>query len=189
MVSLRACGVILSVFLVTACSAGDDDDGGLGTDGDAGPDITGDAGPLGPDATDWNATFEEVLPDDHVVEIELDLADGDWVAMLEEWTSQRTKSYYPSAFAHDAERLPNIGVRLKGYSSLLFGAGGQFGSTDPGAKWPLKLNFNKFGGERHARATWLASLCGDGSSRRAGGLCKCHRRRAVPRRVHDESAS
>tara|TARA_R110002096_G_scaffold434832_1_gene658078 strand:- start:65744 stop:67348 length:1605 start_codon:yes stop_codon:yes gene_type:complete len=155
MVSLRACGVILSVFLVTACSAGDDDDGGLGTDGDAGPDITGDAGPLGPDATDWNATFEEVLPDDHVVEIELDLADGDWVAMLEEWTSQRTKSYYPSAFAHDAERLPNIGVRLKGYSSLLFGAGGQFGSTDPGAKWPLKLNFNKFGGERFQRVDRL----------------------------------
>lgn len=153
MTSLRGGAVILSLLLTAACGVVDDgDDGATGTPSDAGPDVTADGGGVPePDATDWNATFEDALPDDHVVEVELDLADGDWQAMLQEWNSSRTKSYYPSAFAHDGETLANIGVRLKGYSSLLFGAGDPFGPIDLGAKWPLKLNFNKFGGERFHR--------------------------------------
>ncbi len=153
MSTLRGSAVIFSFVLLAACSAGDDDDEMAATD--AGPDITGDGGQIEPDATDWNATFEDVLPDDHVVEIELDLADGDWLAMLQEWNSLRTKSYYPSAFAHDGEMLANVGVRLKGYSSLLFGAGDPFGGVNPTAKWPLKVNFNKFGGERFQRVDRL----------------------------------
>jgi hypothetical protein len=116
--------------------------------GDAGVDPTGDGGGVGPDATDWNATFEEVLPDDHVVEIELDFAPGDYEAMLQEWDNSQVKNYHMADFSHDGEALANIGVRLKGYSSLLFGSGGPGGPLDPNSNLPLKLNFNKFGSER-----------------------------------------
>ncbi len=137
--------LLLGLLVSGACSGGDEEEA---TGGDGGPDVTSDAGPILPDATDWNATFEDALPDDHVVEVELDFADGEWLAMLQEWDQSRTKSYYPAGFSHDGDVLPSIGVRLKGYSSLLFGASDPFGPVNPGAKWPLKLNFDRFGGER-----------------------------------------
>ena len=62
-------------FLIGACGSPDDGEGGGGEglpgDPDAGLVDTPDAF-VPPDATDWNAVFEEVLPDDHVVEVELE---------------------------------------------------------------------------------------------------------------------
>ncbi len=140
-----ACGMALCTFLLSAACTSDDG-AELGSDG--GVDPSGDGG-VGPDATDWNAPLDEVLPEDHVAEIELSFAQGEWETMLEEWDFQQQKNYHPADFSFDGEVLANIGVRLKGYSSLLFGPGGNpFDPLDPDSKLPLKLNFNKFGSER-----------------------------------------
>lgn len=134
------------ILLLAMAACGSDE--GLDATGDGGVDPTGDGG-NGVDATDWNAPFEEVLPGDHIIEIELDFANGDYQTMLDEWNFQQTKPYHMADFVFDGEALANIGVRLKGYSSLLFGSGGNpFDPLGPNSKLPLKLNFNKFGAER-----------------------------------------
>lgn len=93
--------------------------------------------------------FAAVFPQDRVVEIQLDFADGDWNALLRDWDQRREKNYYQADLRFGAESLTGIGVRLKGFSSLEYGTGlggrrpGR--TSDPRAKFPLKLDFNRFG--------------------------------------------
>ena len=145
-VCMRPLALPLALLLLASACGSDE---GVDATGDGGVDPTGDGGPLGPDATDWNAAVDQVLPNDHIVEIELDFAEGDYEVMLQEWNQQQIKPYHMADFSFDGEMLANIGVRLKGYSSLLFSSGGNpFDPLSPNSKLPLKLNFNKFGAER-----------------------------------------
>ena len=130
---------------------------GAGTDGTSGGPGETDGGTTGMDAgtggdgVDWDAELDHVFPQDRVVDIQLRFAPGDWDALLAEWDEQRLKTYYPARFQFDAEVLDEVGVRLKGYSSLVFGTGdGPWGGgeSDPSDKFPLKINFDRFGGPR-----------------------------------------
>lgn len=104
------------------------------------------------DDIDWAQQLEHVFPSDHVVELRLTFAENGLVDMVDEWNTVQTKSYYEASVAFDDESLDSSGVRLKGYSSLLFGhdedGGGGDSKLEPHYKLPLKLNFDRFGGPR-----------------------------------------
>jgi len=107
-----------------------------------------------PDVDDpWQAAFDHVFPENRVVDITLDLPDGDWAALLSDWQSSRLKNEYPAAFTFDAESLPNVAVRLKGLNSLNIPDSGPINET---GKYPLKIDFNKLGGERFHQVDELA---------------------------------
>lgn len=176
----RHAHLVVTICLVTACGGGvDEGSGGDGSGGDAtgsgdgtgggtdsggadGTDATGGSdtgegggtgdGSTGGGPSDWDDLFDQVFPQDHIVEIRLDFAPGDWDAVLRDWDQLRQKTYYPAAFRFDDESLKEIGVRLKGWSSLRNGSGRgggpSWGGSDPDGKFPLKLNFDYYGGPR-----------------------------------------
>jgi spore coat protein CotH len=119
----------------SSASAGDGDG-----DGDGDPSI------------DWDAAFDEVFPQDHVISIEITPPPGDWEALLAEWDLSVAKSYYEAAFTFDEQDLESVGFRLKGWSSLANGSGpggGPIeGPSQPSGKFPLKVDFDRFGGPR-----------------------------------------
>lgn len=143
-------------------SAGDDDadDDNVGTgDSDGGTD-NGDtdgvdeSGSEGGDTSggsdggvDWETEVEHVFPQDRVVNIQLNFAEGDWASMINDFITTFTKAYRAATFAFDDESLPEVGARLKGFSSLLFIMDQEM-SFDPTLNFPLKLNFDYYGGER-----------------------------------------
>lgn len=109
-----------------------------------------------PDITvvmDWETAFRPVFPQDRVVALGLDLADGDWAELLSDWQTQQLKNEYPAAFTFDDESLPNVALRLKGLNSLNIPPEGPI---DPAGKYPLKIDFNKLGGERFHEVDELA---------------------------------
>ena len=120
---------------------------------DAGAADTGESDPdagLGgsPDAqdppVDWKARFDAVFPTDHVIDIGLTFAQGDWLSLLQAYKDLGQKLYFPAAMTFDGEKLAKIGVRLKGNSTMVM-----YGKDiDPTAKYPLKFNFDKFDGPR-----------------------------------------
>ncbi len=120
-----------------------------GSEGSTG-DTTGETGE--PPGVDWDAAFDHVFPQDHVIAVTLDPAPGVWEALLAEWDQSSTKSYYASAMTFDGEAIPSVGFRLKGWSSLAYGSGlggGPIqGGSQPGGKFPLKVDFDRFGGPR-----------------------------------------
>jgi hypothetical protein len=112
-----------------------------GGDGDGDGDGDADAEP------DWPSELDHVFPQDYVVNISLDFAEGDWGAMIQDFIDFFIKEYRPAAFAFGEESLPEIGARLKGFSSLVYIMDQQM-SFDPTLNFPLKLNFDYYGGER-----------------------------------------
>lgn len=120
-----------------------------GSGSSAGDSSTGDTGPA---EVDWDAAFDHVFPQDHVIAVTIDPIPGVWEAVLAEWDLSNSKSYYPSAMTFDGEAIDSIGFRLKGWSSLAYGSGlggGPIqGSSQPGGKFPLKVDFDRFGGPR-----------------------------------------
>ena len=101
---------------------------------------------------DWQAAFDRVFPQDRVLEISVTPGPGDWDALLYEWSQTRVKSYYEAALDYDQEHVASVGFRLKGWSSLSYGSapgGGPVGSNPhPSGKFPLKIDFDRFGGPR-----------------------------------------
>jgi hypothetical protein len=109
------------------------------TDPDADADTT--------DGSDkWKQAFDAVFAQDHVVELKLDFAGTGWTELLTIWRDEQKKDCFPAKLQLDGYSHPNVGVRLKGLSSLLTP---QDGSIDPTGKYPLKIDFNRFGGERY----------------------------------------
>ncbi|MEM7152157.1 MAG: CotH kinase family protein [Myxococcota bacterium] len=125
------------------------DETGIG--GSTGDAATGDTG--GPEPIDWDAAFDHVFPQDHVVEVTIDPEPGTWEALLDEWDQTSTKTYYPSAMTFDGEPIATVGFRLKGWSSLRFGSapgGVPLGPvSSPDGKFPLKVDFDRYGGPRY----------------------------------------
>ncbi|MEM7153994.1 MAG: CotH kinase family protein [Myxococcota bacterium] len=132
----------------TAGTGGEDADE-TGTTGEDGVDESGsDGGSTGGAGIDWPAELDHVYPQDYVVDIRLDFADGDWASMINDFIDNFIKDYRPAEFFFgDEETLPEIGARFKGFSSLLF-IMDQNLSFDPTLNFPLKLNFDYYGGER-----------------------------------------
>ena len=52
-------------------------------------------------ARDWTASFAHVFPSDHVVDLRLDLAEGDWLKLLLDWQTSQQKVEYTAALAFD----------------------------------------------------------------------------------------
>lgn len=107
-------------------------------------DSTGADTDVGPDLT-WAERFAEVIPPTGVVELHIAFAPGDWVKLLAAWTDNIQKTEFPATIQYGKYAQPGAGVRLKGLSSLVIGQGQ---TADPKGKYPLKLDFNAFGGER-----------------------------------------
>lgn len=125
---------------VSKVTDADEDTAGDATD--AGQDTAHDAGaPEDP----WAAAFDHVFPQDHVVDLKLAFPDGGWAKLLAEWQQTQTKTEYPASFAFDDETLDVIGVRLKGLNSLNVPVEGE---APLDGKYPLKMDFNTFGGPR-----------------------------------------
>ncbi|GMV41288.1 MAG: hypothetical protein AMXMBFR64_30040 [Myxococcales bacterium] len=111
-------------------------------------DATTDASPPGDTGAGedpWKEAFDHVFPQDHVVALKLDFPDGGWLKLLTTWQQSQLKVEYPAAFGFDDESLDVIGVRLKGLNSLNVPAEGPI---PLGGKYPLKMDFNTFGGPR-----------------------------------------
>ena len=126
--------------------------GDVGADtgmGDVAADGTSDAGDAaddaGPQEDPWKSSFDHVFPQDHVVDLRLDFPGGGWAALLAEWQETHKKIEHPAAFGFDDESLDVIGVRLKGLNSLNVPAEGPIPLD---GKYPLKMDFNTFGGPR-----------------------------------------
>lgn len=113
------------------------------TDASADPDAGVDGG-QGAELT-WKQRFDLVFPTDHVVDLKLDFAGGEWLKLLTTWDTKKEKVYHPAGLTHDATSFDKVGVRLKGLSSLIWPGG----PIQPYRKYPLKVDFNRFGGERY----------------------------------------
>lgn len=101
---------------------------------------------------DWDKLVAAVFPDDRVVEVSIAFQDDGLNQMLDDWRRRRKKTYQKTSVTWEGVELEGSGTRLKGYSTLM-SAGGQFpggspGGLSPTSKLPLKLNFDRFGGER-----------------------------------------
>ncbi|MBL4689001.1 MAG: CotH kinase family protein, partial [Nannocystaceae bacterium] len=131
----------------TETSAGQDTESASGFD-----DGSGESTGTGPQGVDWDAAFDHVFPQDHVVQLTISPAPGGWNALLSEWDNVGTKSYYEASLSFDAEAIDSVGFRIKGWSSLDNGSGPgggpSFGSSQPGGKFPLKIDFDRFDGPR-----------------------------------------
>lgn len=129
-----------------AAEPGDSGDPGdsAGPDASADADASADSTDAADTSRDWKQAFDLVLPGDHVIDLRLTFAAGDWSKLLTAWQQTQQKIQLPAAFAHDDETLPSIGVRLKGLNGLNIPPG----TINLGGKYPLKLDFNAMGGER-----------------------------------------
>jgi hypothetical protein len=123
---------------VESAGASSADNGDSTGDGDG--DGDGDGAP------DWPSELDHVFPQDYVVNIHLDFAEGDWASMINDFIDYYIKEYRSAAFSFGSESLPEIGARFKGFSSLVY-IMDQNMSFDPTLNYPLKLNFDYFGGE------------------------------------------
>lgn len=94
--------------------------------------------------TDWKAAFDHVFPQDHVVDLRLTFAPGDWAKLLLDWQQNQKKTEFAAGFFFDGETLAAIGVRLKGLNGLNL----PDGPINLAGKYPLKLDFNAQGGAR-----------------------------------------
>jgi spore coat protein H len=115
------------------------------TDTAAGSDTA--APDSGPDGTDlsWPDRYAEVIPQLGVLDLRITFAPGDWVKLLADWTNLQVKTEFPATIQYGKYLQTGAGVRLKGLSSLTLPAGG---TADPTDKYPLKIDFNAFGGQR-----------------------------------------
>lgn len=112
---------------------------------DAGPpeDASPDADTT-PEPT-WQEKFDHVFPQDHVVDLRLTFPPGEWHALLLEWQQTQAKIEHEAALDFDDEHVASVGVRLKGLNSLNVPMEGPIPLD---GKYPLKVDFNTFGGPR-----------------------------------------
>ena len=101
----------------------------------------------GPADTDlsWTERYAEVIPQSGVLEVGIQFAPGDWAKLLADWTALQVKTEFPATLQYGKHLQTGAGVRLKGLSSLTVAAGA---TADPKGKYPLKVDFNTFGGAR-----------------------------------------
>jgi len=119
------------LLLAAACSASPDGPAG----GDAGTDA-------GDGATcDWEAELDLVFPQDHVVEIAIDFYDATAFDQMVAAADPYDLPFFPARLTFDGEVLEDVGVRLKGNSSLWSSGDGQTKS--------LKLDFKEYAAGRH----------------------------------------
>lgn len=122
-----------------------------GTTYDAGGDAAADdsagdgGGSAGNGSDKWVTAFDKLFKQDKVLELKLTFADGGWLKLLTDWKEKKKKVYYPASLDFDGLPVAKVGVRLKGLSSLSFPSSGKI---DPTRKYPLKIDFNRFGGPR-----------------------------------------
>ncbi len=145
----KVLGTLACAAPLALCACSDD---AVTFDG-AGAAGSGASGGSGAGGAGGGESLEEgldyVYPQDRIPILRLDFAPGDFEAMLLEYWEQETKSYYHTAFQFDDDEvLEDVGVRLKGNSSLRGMM--QQPSFDNWAevKKPLKINFDELGGPR-----------------------------------------
>jgi len=120
--------LVLAAALSAACSS--DPSGTAEEDLDAGSDDTADV--------DWEAEFDSVFQTDRVPVIRIDFHEpGAFDAMVEAAEADPDDTpYYAADFAFDDETVENVGVRLKGNSSLW--------SSGPDQRKSFKVHFEEF---------------------------------------------
>lgn len=117
---------------------------GTSSGGDAGQAGDGDAAGDGQGAVDWQAAFDHVFAETLVRPIEIDFEPGQWASMLADWRDKRLRSYRKVDVTFGADKLPGVGVRFRGYGALT-----AVEKQELPAKFPLKINFNKYGAPRY----------------------------------------
>ncbi len=174
---------------------------GSGSDG-AGSDGSGSGTPPpGTGSPKWAANFDLLLPETDVVDLQLTFAPGDWIGLLHTWRDKQEKVWTPAALVitgmgDDPSKpisLAKVGVRLKGLSSLNVPSSGP---VDPVGKYPLKIDFNRFGGPRlfGADKISLSNLIQDRTQLREQLAARVYRAMGVPApritfaRVHIDGA-
>ena len=119
MISLRLL-LLLLVSLQAGCGGSDDDDAGDGdADADADADADGDAdadadGDADADADADVLDYARLFPSDRIVDIDLDIAQDDWAAMM---ADPMQDIWVPATLTYDGVVVPDVAVRLKGNSS------------------------------------------------------------------------
>ena len=118
-----------------------------GTSGDAGTPADAVPSDTAPDVAPptWEENFDHVFPQDHVVELKLSFPAGEWEALLVEWQQLEQKNEHEASLDFDDEHVASVGVRLKGLNSLNVPSEGPIPLA---GKYPLKVDFNTFGGPR-----------------------------------------
>ncbi len=160
-----------------------------GPDAATGDAVTGDAATDDAASGDLGSEPEPPLPEaldqlfvqDRVIEVSLTFAEGDWAAMLVDWQTLFDKVVYPAALTWDDLQRDPIGVRLKGFSSLVVPPAGD-GPAPPGAKYPLKLHFDAYSGLRlhGAEEVGLSNAVNDPSFMRERLAARVYQGMGVP---------
>ncbi len=121
---------LLLVLLVAVAGCSDDSsskpDGGIDSSTDSDTDSD--------DECDWSAEFAAFFTRDHVVQISIDFDDpGSWTQMALE---KDTEVYYRATITIDGESMSDVGVRVKGNSSLMM--------SGPTNTKSLKIHFEEY---------------------------------------------
>ncbi len=109
-----------------------------------GDTVVGDTQDAGTTETDWDTAFGHVFAEDTVRPLRLDFEPGDWASMLADWRKQRLRTYREVALQFGDDHLASVGVRFRGYGALT-----DVENQELPAKFPLKINFDKYAGPRY----------------------------------------
>ncbi|MEE9385998.1 MAG: CotH kinase family protein [Nannocystaceae bacterium] len=117
-------------------------------------DVDDGEGTLESEDIDWDAELGIIFPQDHVVDIVIAPPPGDWDALLSQWDEASSKVWYATRLQYDDDVLNPVGMRLKGWSTLLYGTGygggpAAPGNSDPAGKFPLKIDFDRYEGPHY----------------------------------------
>jgi hypothetical protein len=110
----------IAAALVSGCGRGAGSAPAAEDDAGQDSDTATDAGGDGDGDVDWDAELDHVFPQDHVVVIAIDFDDPTAYAQMlaAGKLDPPQRPYFPATFAFDGEIVENVGVRLKGNSSL-----------------------------------------------------------------------
>ena len=107
---------LLLLVVFVGCSDGSSSKPDGGTDSDTDTDTDTDSDTDADDECDWSTEFADFFTRDHVVQISIDFDDpGSWTQMA---TEKDTEVYYRATITIDGESMSDVGVRVKGNSSL-----------------------------------------------------------------------
>ncbi len=105
------------------------------------PDGLGEAQTLSPSPGAPNRPYEgpplrfDPFPDDRVIEVRLEVAPGDWQAIL---AAPLDETYYPGEMLYDGVRTQDVAIRVKGNSSL------QSVVRSRGDRFSFKVDMNRY---------------------------------------------
>ena len=144
--SVAIVSVLQLVLLACSDQAPDTNNPDLGRpDSSVGDTRPGDAGGTKDSSSiNWTSEFDHVFAQGTVRPVNIKLSATDWASMLDDWRKQQKRTYRKAEVTFGADALKDVGVRLRGYGSL-----SQVQDKDLPAKFPLKLNFNKYGAPRY----------------------------------------